>query len=239
MGSYRRRATMAIVCSALALTARTSEANAAGDEPALRTITPIYSQLVVVDLPRGFAPAFEDAKDDFYIREAVPKGQTVDTWRQMVTVTGAKGLGKKAGLTPRAYLDHMAASFQNACASSYSGEPLSEGKLGDFDMAIAVLSCGTASGEAVVKHGETTLFVVIKGQADLYSIQWAERSSASPKPLRIDLDLWRGRLRQLGPITLCPIVPRGEAAVSELPRTRGQLADALAILGLAGRPVRG
>lgn len=207
MSSYRRRGIIAIVCCAIALMTRVCAGNAAGDEPTLRTITPIYSQLVVVDLPKGFAPAFEDAKDDFYIREAVPKGQTVDDWRQMVTVTGAKGLASKVGLSPRAYLDQMATSFQNVCTASFASAPLSEGRLGEFDMAIAVLSCGTASGEAAAKYSETTLFMFIKGQADLYSIQWAERSSASPKPLRIDVDLWRARLKQLGPITLCPIVP--------------------------------
>jgi hypothetical protein len=205
---HRHRTAIALACAAVVWAAHGGTATAPGDEGAFRTISPIFGQLVVVNLPKGFLPASEKVKDDFYIREAVPRGENLQAWRQMITVTGAKGLATKM-VTPRAYLDHMAIGYQKACTLSFSGEAISEGKLGAFDAAIAVLSCGTSPGSAG-KTSETTLIVAIKGAADIYTVQWSEWSAPSPTPLRINLDLWRDRLGQLSPIQLCPIVA-GEA----------------------------
>jgi hypothetical protein len=49
----------------------------------------------------------------------------------------------------------------------------------------------------------------VKGAADAYTVQWAERAAASDAA--IDEAVWRGRLHELMPIRLCAIVP-GEAA---------------------------
>ncbi len=53
--------------------------------------------------------------------------------------------------------------------------------------------------------------IAIKGAADYYSIQWAERGPASAKPIAPDDARWGDRFKQLSPIKLCPLVP-GEAA---------------------------
>src|SRR5438309_705241 len=41
----------------------------------VRTISPIFSQLLVTGMPQGFVLAWEKALPQFYIREAVPKGE--------------------------------------------------------------------------------------------------------------------------------------------------------------------
>ena len=65
-----------------------------------------------------------------------------------------------------------------------------------------------ASGGA---HSESALLVAIKGTADSYTIQWAERGPASARPMTFDDAMWKERFNKLGPIKLCPIKP-GEAA---------------------------
>jgi hypothetical protein len=52
--------------------------------------------------------------------------------------------------------------------------------------------------------------VAVKGRADYYTLQRAERTEAAGKPA-IDEAKWLDQLRQLQPIRFCPIVP-GEAA---------------------------
>lgn len=176
----------------------------------MRAIMPVFSQLVAFTYPRGFVPAFEDTKGGRYIQESVLKGENVHNWSQMITVTGAKGLASNPDATPIRFAYGMAAGFRRACPDSFAGKGLGEAKLGGHDAFISVIGCGSlnASGGA---HSETTLLIVIKGEQDFYTLQWAERGKASTAPLPFDGAKWSERLKQLAPLALCPIVP-GEAA---------------------------
>jgi hypothetical protein len=176
----------------------------------VKTITPIFSQLLMTGSPQGFVPASEKTKPQFYIREAVPKGETVDNWTQMITVTGMKGMTSNPQATPKAVLNNMAGGFKRACPNSFNAQIMSESPIGGFDAAVAVVSCGVSPTTAG-RTSETALIAVIKGQADFYTVQWAERTEPSNVPLPIDLKKWTDRFKTLGPVRLCPIVP-GEQA---------------------------
>jgi hypothetical protein len=104
----------------------------------------------------------------------------------------------------------MAGGFQRACPNSYAVKLLSETRLNGFDAAVAVVSCGVSPTTAG-KTSETALIVVVKGLADIYTIQWAERSAPSNTPLQIDISKWQDRFKALNPIKLCPRVA-GEKA---------------------------
>ena len=176
----------------------------------VRTIAPIYGQLVALSFPKGFTTVFEDAKATQYIREAVLTGESVQKWSQMITVTGAKGLASNPNVTPQLFASGMAGGFKKTCPTSFSGTGLGAFKLGNHDAFAAVVSCGTAKpvGDA---YSESALLIIIKGESDYYTVQWAERSSASADPIKFDETKWIERLKRLMPIKLCPIVP-GEPA---------------------------
>jgi hypothetical protein len=176
----------------------------------VKTISPIFSQLVVTGSPQGFVPASEKTKAEFYIRESVPKGETVDNWTQMITVTGMKGFSSNPQATPKAVLNNLAGGFKRACPDSFNVQVMSENPIGGFDTAVAVVSCGISPTTAG-KTSETALITVIKGQADFYTLQWAERLAPSVTPMSIDPKKWAARLKEMGPFKLCPIVP-GEKA---------------------------
>ncbi|MCX7180827.1 MAG: hypothetical protein NTX56_19355 [Proteobacteria bacterium] len=146
----------------------------------VKTITPIFGQLLMFSFPKGFKPAFEDAKGAQYIQESVLDGETTAKWSQMLTVTGAKGLASNPGV------------------------------FGVHDAFAAIVSCGVASPTGA-SYSEAMLLLVIKGERDYYTIQWAERGTASASPLKLDDAKWQERFKKLAPIKLCPIVP-GEAA---------------------------
>ena len=100
----------------------------------------------------------------------------------------------------------MAAGFKKACPDTFAVKPFGAVKFGDQDGFVAVAGCGRIETSAD-KHGETALIVVVKGSADYYTIQWAERApSSADKPL-IDAAKWQERLSKLKPIRFCPIVP--------------------------------
>ena len=181
--------------------------------PAFTVISPIFGQLVRFSMPSTFVVIGENTNGPSYIREAVPKGETADRWTQMITVTGAKGVIANPMANPKASPEGFAASiaggFKSACPDTFAAKGIGPAKYGDQDGYVALASCGSVVS-APDKHSETALVIAIKGSADYYTLQWAERTPASSKPL-IDEAKWLDRLHQLQPIRLCPIVP-GEAA---------------------------
>ena len=176
----------------------------------VRTITPIFGQLVTFSFPKGFVPAFENAKGDQYIQESVLEGESVKKWSQMITITGAKGLASNPNVTPARFAGGMASGFKRVCPDSYSATGLGETKFGNHDAFAAVVSCGIAisTGEP---YSESMLLIVIKGENDYYTIQWAERGGASKTPIKFEDVKWIDRMKKLTPIKLCPIIP-GEKA---------------------------
>ncbi len=160
-------------------------------------------------MPQTFVVIGENTKGPSYIREAVLKGETADHWTQMITVTGAKGMVVNPKVSPQLFAASIAGGFKSACSDTFSVKGVGAIKLGDQDGFAALASCGSVVS-APDKHSETALIVAIKGSADYYTLQWAERTPALGKPV-IDEAKWLERLRQLQPIRICPIVP-GEAA---------------------------
>jgi hypothetical protein len=170
-------------------------------------ISPIFGQLVRFALPSAFAAvSFEKTNGPSYIREAVLKGETVEAWTQMITVTGAKGIAANPQVTPQSFAVSMAAGFKKARPDTFAVKPFGAIKFGDQDGFIAVVGCGRIE-TAADKHGETALIIAVKGSADYYTIHWAERAPSSAGKPAIDDAKWQDRLNKLQPIQFCPIVP--------------------------------
>jgi hypothetical protein len=193
------------------LCASAIQSRAEGPAPASFTvISPVFGQLVRIAIPAGFVAIHENTEDTFYIREAVLKGETVNAWTQMITITGSKGMATVANFSPQKLTASVALGFKKACPESFAVKDLGETKFGDQDAYLAVASCGEVTSSAD-RHGETALIVAVKGTSDAYTIQWAERTPRASPPPAINEVMWRERLRELMPIRLCAIVP-GEAA---------------------------
>lgn len=185
----------------------------AGSDRALTSamaVSPIFGQLVAFAQPLGFVVAFEQPTADRYIREAVLKGETTEDWSQMITVTGAKGLAADARMTPKALATGLAAGFRNACPETHLAQPLGSFEINGHDAFAVVAGCGTVDSSAD-GHSEMALIIAIKGRADYYTIQWAERAEGSDDVPTIDEAKWTERLEALNPIRLCPII-QGEKA---------------------------
>jgi len=176
----------------------------------VRTITPIFSQLVTFSLPTGFRAIFENASAIQYLRESVLEGETANKWSQMITVTGAKGSAQDPNVTPQIFAGRVGGGFRRNCPESFNAGALGAFKLSGYDAYAVVLSCGVArpTGEP---YSESMLLIVVKGENDYYTIQWAERGDSSRSPIKLDDPKWMERFKRLAPIRLCPIVA-GEAA---------------------------
>ncbi len=205
-----RAASAALLVTLPWLAAGPAGAQQAKGPAGLTVISPIFGQLVAFSQPANFVPASENATAASYIRESVPRGETVKLWSQMITVTGAKGLAAKPGMSPGLFAGFIADGFRKACPDTFSAVSLGETEIAGHQGFAAVASCGIVRTGAITRS-ETALILAIRGTSDYYTIQWAERAAASRQPPAIDKALWAKRLAQLGPIRLCPIVP-GEKA---------------------------
>ncbi len=182
--------------------------NPAAAPASLTVISPVFGQLVRFSMPARFTAVFENAKEAFYIREAVLKGETANQWSQMITVTGARGLAGSANFSPQNLAESIVGGFKRACPESFTAKALGGTKFGAQDAFVGVASCGAVGAD---KHSEAALIVAVKGNSDAYTIQWAERTAQSSSGPVIDETKWQARLRELMPIRLCAIVA-GEAA---------------------------
>jgi hypothetical protein len=177
----------------------------------ITAISPIFSELVMYSLPKEFRTVSERTSGkNYYVREAVLEGETVERWSQIITVTGAKDLASNPNASPQWLIEGISAGFKRACPDSFAVTALGALKVSGHDGFAAVASCGTVQS-GTVKRAESTLLIGIKGSADYYTVQWAERGPPSSEPLPQDHAKWWKRIKLLSPITICPIVP-GEAA---------------------------
>ena len=168
-------------------------------------ISPVFGQLVRFSMPANFVAASEKTADNFYIREAVPQGETVNGWTQMITVTGSRGLVSAAGFSAQKLAAAIGLGFKKACPESFALKDFGAAKFGDRDGYMAVASCGKVNASAD-GHSETALIIAVQGATDAYTIQWAEHTPTLKAP-GVNEPVWRQRLRELMPIRLCAILP--------------------------------
>ncbi|MBS1174926.1 MAG: uncharacterized protein H6R05_1057 [Burkholderiaceae bacterium] len=163
---------------------------------------PVFNQMVFFQVPKGFnlAPDWEQTASGQYIQERVLNGENVNTWTQMITLTGHQNLANNPQLSPVDFLNFFAQKFHDSCPTSFSALALNEEKVAGIETASAVIGCGTLGNTS-----ETALIVIVKGKQDYYTLQWAEHTKASKTPLSIDKSLWLKRLKNINPIRLCQI----------------------------------
>lgn len=203
---------LAICMSAMAQSAPPAESDqpAPGwSDQAITSIAPVYSQLVAFTRPKGFVPVFEQAKGGYYLHESVLRGETAKKWTQMLTLSGMQGLAANPQATPRRLVEMMSGGFQRSCPASHAFLEIGALKVGAYDAYAAVMGCGKSdSPDGPVS--ESALVVAIRGERDMYTVQWAQRGTATDTSPVLDSSAWGARLQALMPMRVCARVP-GEA----------------------------
>jgi hypothetical protein len=179
-------------------------------DASVTSITPVFGQLVSFRLPTGFTPVYDNANETNYIQEAVPEGETYDQWSQMITLTGAKDLALDENVTLVTNANAIADSYKKDCQDTFTATPLDNRPVDGHDSLIVFLGCGSA-GPAESAVSESAVIVLIKGEQNYYTLQWAERSEAIAGAPVFDVKKWGPRLAQLFPVKLCPVVEGEEA----------------------------
>jgi TPR repeat protein len=197
-------------------TATPSEASA-GAQPAPAQVkylqsSPIFSQIVAFSTPTTFLGADEKTQPipdhpskHFYIRESVLRGETVDRWSQMISVTGVEGGASIPSMSATKAVEMIASGYSKTCPDTYNAVALGSFDVDAYHAFAGIVSCGT-NLKLATAQSESTLIIGIVGERDLYTIQWGVRGAPSTGKLPLDKSEWDTRLQQLQPIKLCPIV---------------------------------
>lgn len=166
--------------------------------PTVDVVIPIFSQVVKLPVNVGFVPAYQKTQGNFYIWEAVPPGESVQKWTQMITVSGLKGAGNQA---PEAVARMIAEGFKRACPDTFSVNTMGIEQLQGNKAFALLIACGIASpvGEP---YSEMLSLIAMQGRNDLYTLQWAERGPPSKLPIQFDAR-WVERIRSLAQVKLC------------------------------------
>ena len=185
-----------------------------GSEP-IEVITPVFHQLLAFSSPANMVlHVSEHANDHFYLREAVRDVDTLNQWGQMITVTGDKGAAQLQAQPAKILADKLANGFQSACPKAFSFKDIGSLSMGTTPAYLMLVGCGSVedkNGRMGITHSETALIVVLQGDQDMYTIQWAERGTAQAGAPSFNDVKWQRRFQQLQPLRLCSIVP-GEKA---------------------------
>jgi len=192
----------------------TSAQQAPATPPSFVTATmPVYAQMIRFPVPASYAPAFsKNNEGKFYIFEMVPKGETVEKWTGMMTITGQNGA--VAPVPPlRDYIGNFFSRYQKACAKTFSAKPISDAQLNGHVAVLVYLSCGQLlkPGYGPEGYSESVVIAFIQGAKDLYTVQWAERAASQDKPIPFEAAKWQDKLDMLRAVRICTRVP-GEAA---------------------------
>ena len=168
-------------------------------------VSPVYSQLVALPVPSNFVAGNEQAKDGFYILELAPKGETMEVWSQLITLTGAQG--GATNTTVAQVAAQIGEGYKAACPATFAARALPAPKVRGASVVFAgFLGCGSVDG-----HSEAMVFLVMQGKSEIYTVQWAERGKAQDKPMAADPSVWRPRADALALTRVCDKVA-GEKA---------------------------
>lgn len=211
-GAKRALGLAGVFLAASAVTALAQPAPAAS--PSVVTATmPVYAQMIRFRVPVSYAPAFsKNNEGKFYIFEMVPKGETVDRWTSMMTITGQNGA--VTTIPPlRDYIGNFFSRYQKACTKTFSAKPISDIKVNGHAGVLVYFSCGQLqkAGYGPEGYSESVVIAFIQGAKDLYTVQWAARGAGQEKPIPFEAAKWQDKLDLLHAIRLCEKVP-GEAA---------------------------
>ena len=183
-----------VLCAALSISALSAFAQTADTATQPQSVSTVFSQQVFYTIPKQFNSQlqFEQNNGNSYINERALNGETVESWTQLITVTGEKDLTKNPNISPWAIIGTLVQGFQTACPSSFSGLKMFDAQINGHPATAAVLSCGMLNNQS-----ETALIIAIRGVNDYYTVQWAEHGKASSKPLKLDEEKWLARFNAL------------------------------------------
>lgn len=182
--------------------------------PHVFAVAPIFGELFASAIPSGFKMQAEVTKGSTYQRSMIlATDPDSGPWTQRFLIQGSSDLGANPSATAADYAMQIAVNFRKSCPHTFTGGRVLEGRIKTGHLAYTmVVACGshtlTTDGQPT---SEITLLTVIKGDKNVYSVQWSDRSAPMDKAPTPDRSLIQQRLNVMTSMLVCAPV-EGEAA---------------------------
>jgi hypothetical protein len=184
-------------------------------DPGWRPIVlPMFGLQVQFSIPRAFEFVGDEGSRYRTIEhKAVPKGETLERWTQMIRLTAYRKFDIGLAPDPTESALAMSQNYQPLCPTSFGQMTIEDRPSVHPDIFVVVMGCGsiTSGGR---QYGETTMLVVLRSGRESYQIAWSVRTKPSARPA-LDSSDWPRRLFRLRPITVCP--PDRDASQADCP----------------------
>jgi len=132
---------------------------------------------LIVALPQTYELGYRTQNGGAMLFEFVPKGQKVETWRELITITVDLN-GPQ--IAPGDYLQRFAASWKDACPGA-SHEVIASDRKNSYPGQVSLLGCDLLADTG---KPEWTLVKAIEGKDAFYTVQKAFRYQPSAEEVR-------------------------------------------------------
>lgn len=176
---------------------------------------PIFSQTLAFTLPAGWKLGFENVGESIHVVEYVPEGQTVENWREMITLQGFRDVDRNPPLTPKGFLGLKVLDHRKVCGERVVAISIGDLRVDGHDAHAAIIGCGSVPADRPYGlkkgQGEVAYFIAIRGRKDMYLIHRAMRGPEfDPRSPPITPANGPQLMGELEPIKLCE---RGQGPV--------------------------
>jgi hypothetical protein len=157
---------------------------AMAQKPAI-DLAPFQGENLNIALPSGWVTVTSEKQGSMVFSEFVPKGQTADDWKEMITVQVIHGAGN---VNPKDFLDRMNAEVQGAVEpGTFAMKTLDMSKTSRYPSAGVLWLSGKVKSTG---RGEVTAIRAIQGKDSLYIVQkaWRQAPFASAEKLTVTAD---------------------------------------------------
>lgn len=155
------------------------------------------SEKFVVPLPPGWKLGYSVSRPGLEMLEYVPRGQSVEAWRDMITSQVFPDLGN---VPLEGYLERIAMAARPLC-EGLSVTPVATGTVNGYPAASMTQFCPRYSQTG---KGEITLFKVIQGRSGLYVAQRAWRGRPFTRDgIPVPMDTYADWTNFLDQVSLC------------------------------------
>lgn len=128
---------------------------------------PVFSQKLEVAYPNSYKVGPQDSHGNVFIMEMVPKTESPDSWSEMLTVSGYKGLA--ATQTAQSAMELETNSIKSACPKTFVFEKIDYKQSQNYPAALAIVGC--SKHPTMAGKSELALQLVIQGKKDIYMIK--------------------------------------------------------------------
>jgi len=197
---------------------------AAEPDKALNISIPLYGGFLKFNLIEDFEPVYQAQNQRQFLKEYVPKGQTVKNWSKMITILALRD----AGRTSRTNIELVKLFASTRQCEGFAFSELVNDDQMDNGLSLTTFTSGcgnntqTAYLDAVAGSGEQNLIFLFRDPAHIQMLQYAVRGSKFTKggePLD-DKEI-SGLTTKLGPIQFC--VPSDKSDDCQMSRAAEQI----------------